>query len=301
MFEGLVGDKPEGDVPSPRAARTFAPGHWGLAWKLWLGFGLLLLIIVVIGVVSLYHIWQIDRDLRQVVEIEEPLEQAVLEMEINAGETARAVLDYVRELETKHLEEMRDSEANFKHFAARFERLAETDEERRLGRKVAGLYAEFKVLGDEIVVLTDQRKSALQAFRASTKAVDDLLDGKLKPLAAGNNASATGKLVAAGDMDEFIDEFFLPLGAYLVHRDPALRQAFHGAQAEFDGLVARYREKGLSAEEVGLLGRIERNFSDTIEIGSRSMAIVDKLDLRLGTWRRILKKSTRFWTPRSSP
>ncbi len=68
---------------------------------------------VVSGVISYHHIRQIDHDRRQVVEIEEPLEQAVLEMEINAGETARAVLDYIRDLDTKHLMVVRESEADF--------------------------------------------------------------------------------------------------------------------------------------------------------------------------------------------
>ncbi len=68
---------------------------------------------VVSGIISYHHIRQIDHDLRQVVKIEEPLEQAVLEMEINAGETARAVLDYIRDLDTKHLMVVRDSEADF--------------------------------------------------------------------------------------------------------------------------------------------------------------------------------------------
>ena len=70
--------------------------------------------------------------------IEEPLEQAVLEMEINAGESARAVLDYVRDSDPEHIEAMRDSDADFERFAADFERFEETGDERRLGRKVAG-------------------------------------------------------------------------------------------------------------------------------------------------------------------
>ncbi|MCH8092277.1 MAG: HAMP domain-containing protein [Proteobacteria bacterium] len=253
-----------------------------MAQKLWLGFGLLLLIMVVSSLVSIHHIRQIDRALRQVVEIEKPLEDTVLEMEINAGAIAREVLSYVHKLETKHLEVMRDSDADFERFAARFEQLAETDEVRRLGRKVAGLYAKFKMVGDEIIVLADQRESALQAFRTSAEAVDGLLDGKLKPLAAGNASSGTGKLKAAADLDEFIDKTFAPMEPRLRHGDQTLlRQALLGTQAKFDGLVARYRENGLSAEETGLLDRIEQGFNDAMESAIQIMEIVHRLDLRL--------------------
>ena len=133
--------------------------------KLWLAFGLLVLVLGISGLVSYRSIQRIDRNLRQIVSVEEPLEQAVLEMEINAGETARGMLDYVRDLEPKHIEAMRDSEADFERFAADFARLAETDEEHRLGREVARLYKEFKALGDEIVALADRRRGALETFR----------------------------------------------------------------------------------------------------------------------------------------
>mgnify|MGYP006916007973 FL=1 len=75
--------------------------------------------------------------MRQLVEIEEPLEQAILEMEINVGETARAVLDYIRDHEQRDLDRIKDSERDFERFALVFERLAETGEERALGRQVA--------------------------------------------------------------------------------------------------------------------------------------------------------------------
>lgn len=64
-------------------------------------------------------------------QIEEPLEEAVLEMEINAGETARAVLDYLREQDPKYINKKHDSEADFERYAAEFEALAETDEDNR--------------------------------------------------------------------------------------------------------------------------------------------------------------------------
>ncbi|MEE8515783.1 MAG: ATP-binding protein [Alphaproteobacteria bacterium] len=155
--------------------------------------------------------------------------------------------------------------------------------------KVAGLYAEFKVLGDKIITLADRRKSALQAFRNSTKAVDRLLDGKLKPLADRNIPSGTGKRAAVADMDEFIDEIFPLMEPYLIYRDPAARQAFHGARATFDGLVARYREIGLSAEEAGLLDQIEREFSGAMATGTPVMAIVDELHERLERFEADLK------------
>jgi len=131
MVECDDADKPA--FGAHRADHRLGIGRWGVSAKPWLGFGSLMLVVVVAGLVSSLYIDEIDRKLRQVVEVEEPLERAVLEMKINAGETARAVLDYVRELETEYLEVMRDSEADFERYAE----LEETAEHLIQARKQA--------------------------------------------------------------------------------------------------------------------------------------------------------------------
>ena len=69
---------------------------------------------------------------------------------------------------------------DFERFAARFERLAETDEERRLGREVARLYGEFKALGDEIVALAGRQRGALETFRRNSLEIHEIIDEKLQ-------------------------------------------------------------------------------------------------------------------------
>ncbi len=63
--------------------------------KLVLGFSILVLLLVVSGVVSIYMVGRIDASVVKLVEVEEPLEEAVMEMEINAGEAVRGVLERV--------------------------------------------------------------------------------------------------------------------------------------------------------------------------------------------------------------
>ena len=142
------------------------------------------------------------------MEVEEPLVHAVLEMEINAGETARAVLDYVRELETEHIEAMRDSEADFERFAADFERLAETGDERRLGQDVAGLYGEFKALGDEIIARADQQRVMMETFRRAALEINELIDEKLQKAIDMTAPDGMKKVHSAYEMEINIFEAF---------------------------------------------------------------------------------------------
>ncbi len=80
-------------MPSRLRALFPITKNWKVAHNLFLGFGLVILLSIAGNLISYSNFKRIDRDLRQVVSVEEPLEQAVLEIEINAGETARAVLD----------------------------------------------------------------------------------------------------------------------------------------------------------------------------------------------------------------
>ena len=128
--------------------------------KLWLGMGTMVAILIFSGSVSYVLVQRITQDVIHMVEIREPLEEAVLEMEINVGETAREVLDFVRDAEPAHLTRILDSEADFERFAAEYDALAETAEERALGGQVASLYMEFKQLTDDIVQLAQTRQAA---------------------------------------------------------------------------------------------------------------------------------------------
>ena len=107
--------------------------------KLKLNSLVVLVLLAVSVAVAVFFIDRMQRDVRQLVEVEEPLEQAILEMEINVGETARAVLDYIRDFDEQALDRIRDSERDFERFARQFERLAETEEERALGKEIAFL------------------------------------------------------------------------------------------------------------------------------------------------------------------
>ncbi len=288
--DAMVADDGAGDRPLRRSPHLMSPRNWPVAAKLWLAFGLLIAILAASGVVARWHIQQIDADLIQIVAVEEPLEQAVLEMEINVGETAAAVFQYVRELAPEHIEAMRDSEADFERFAAAFERLAETDEERRLGREVARLYAEFKELGTAIVALAEQQDADLRRFRTDVEKIDELIDEKLQKSIDRGAPDALVKLEAALDMEINIDEAFAAIEGYVLRPSAVLRRKVLDAEADFERFEALYRQTPLSADETRWLDRIEGDFTDARAAGDRIMTVTDRLNTRLEDFEQHLVK-----------
>ena len=232
--------------------------------KLQLNTLIVLALLVLNGVVAVFLVQRMMGDVRQLVEVEEPLEEAVLEMEINVGETARAVLDYIRDHDERDIERMHDSERDFEHYAKEFERLAETDKERALGRQVAMLYRDFKEQGDEITRLTRQRDAALQTMREITEGVDELLDGRLKESIDLSAPDALEKTQALASLDEVFDESFGKVEAYVADAYPALRRELMDVEADFERCLAQYRETSLSADEEKWLDQIDEGFGETV-------------------------------------
>ena len=165
--------KRERSPPFAPAALSKAPIHRPIARKLWTGFGLIVLILAATGIASYRYIQRTDNALLRVVAVERPLEEAVLEMGHNARRSLRAMQDYVRNPDPVYLEAIRRSRDGFDNFAALFSLLAETGEERRLGRQVALLHGEFTALGAEIIALADQRQAVDQDTRESAAVGDD--------------------------------------------------------------------------------------------------------------------------------
>ena len=262
--------------------------------KLKLNSLVVLVLLTVIIAVAIFSISRIQKDVRQLVEVEEPLEQAILEMEINAGETARAVLHYVWNPEERDIARMRDSERDFERYAREFERLAETEEERVLGREVGEIYREFKTLGAEITALTRQRNAALQTYIANIEELDELFDKSFKISIDLSSSHAIEKTRAASLMDEVLDGSVGKVGRYVAHASPALRQEIIEAEVNFKRYLARYRATPLSADEERWLVQIDKGFGEIAKVGKGIVALTDAMHEKLGRFRDDLERIDRI-------
>ncbi len=87
-----------------------------IATKLKLGTVTVLGLLVLYVITTFYLHERMMKETEQLAMVEEPLEEALVEMEINAGETARAVLRYLREHQERDVDEMRRSGHDFERY-----------------------------------------------------------------------------------------------------------------------------------------------------------------------------------------
>ncbi|MCH7793128.1 MAG: diguanylate cyclase, partial [Planctomycetes bacterium] len=272
-----------------------------IATKLRLNTLLVLTFLLVNAAVGTYLVQRMMADARRLAEIDEPLEQAILEMEINARETTQVLFDFVWDHDEENIERMHDSERDFERYARQFDRLAETDETRALGFQVAELYRRFKILGDEIVSISRQRHKDLRLLREDFDQIDELIDENfdlahealqhmVQPLAVVegrhradfSRVDASTKFRTALDMEIIIHDMVGAISKYVQEQDPGVKRKIVISEADFGRSITQYRETRLSADEVESLNRIGSYFSEVAMAGSSIVSLTDQIHVLMG-------------------
>lgn len=244
---------------------------------LWLGFGLLVLVLALTLLIYNWQIQRIDSQVTQMVEVQEPLEQAALEMRLNAGNIARSMSDYIRDRDPTHVEKARDSETGFEKVAVRFDELAQSDETRRLSQEIDKLYGEFKESAHGVVILVDQQYASLLSFQEEVKEINVLINSMLQATVDGTPPDAMKKLETVLNMQSSLDKVSIAIEAYTAEPDPGLRQEISDGQEDFKRFGAMYRETSLSAYENSWLNHIDGKFEEVISDGTEIFTITDNL------------------------
>jgi len=249
-----------------------------VANRLAFGFGALLLLLIVSGLVSYSQICRIDNDLDQIVEIEGPLEQAVLEMEINSIETARAILNYVIEPNDRFIKQVHESESRFEHYATNFGALAETDDERRAGEKVFALYSNIVSLGDDLMETVQQQRQSLKRLRWDVAQIDQLIKLDMNRNVDRTASDARQLVEQLLKMEIQIEVAFAAVEGYVAHRSPDHKTELQAAFESFQRIEESHRmAHQVSEPERQILSRLDDAFEQAVSDSHEILVLTDRL------------------------
>ena len=136
-----------------------------VAKKLWIGFGLLILIIVVTDLIINRSIESVEQRLLKVTEVEEPTSAAAYEMEINVIGTGLGVFKYLETGDPQYRARVADDEADFDRYKSEYDRLSNDEQERALGIRIGALFDEYKALGESLMNARDAKDEASDTNR----------------------------------------------------------------------------------------------------------------------------------------
>jgi signal transduction histidine kinase len=136
----------------------------------------LFIVTITSSFITYQYISRVSKNSLRVLNVELPLEESFLEMEIGLSESSRAVLDYIQDYQEKHLYVLLYAESNFEANIEEYISLCETEREKNVCSEIAQLYNQFANLGFEIIDLKDKQNEALHDLREQSWYITFLLE-----------------------------------------------------------------------------------------------------------------------------
>ena len=261
-----------------------------IARKLWLGFGVLILLFALACLIIFFSGRSISMALDETVRVEEPTRAAAYEMEINVAEISRDVTDYRQTGDQEYLDRFENDKADFQRFKASYDDLVDTPRGARLGREISATYQDYVALGGRLVESRDTGGTDIrpdeERFLELQGELDRLFDEEVQPwteqqlVEAEETASDSIRDVYVTIVVLMILGLVLGvLAAYLINR----------------GIIASVRKLKAGAERAGrgdLDHRIGLQTRD--ELGTVAAAFDAMLDRRSETEGELRESEERF-------
>jgi len=188
------------------------------AGKLWLGFGLLLALLVGTGVFVAHRLALIERALVTIMAVQEPATAATYEMAVNVITTRSAVLHYG---DTGNLDERARVDAlmtDFGRHKEHFDEVALSATSRELGRRIDVAYAAFRRQADSLMAVSDQQRQHAETFAHQTDEIRELMDSGLRIHLDTRGRDGSRRIIDMGRIEADIAGVGAALGQFMVSR-----------------------------------------------------------------------------------
>lgn len=248
-----------------------------IAKKLWLSFGILILVLGVSGSISYLQIQKLNQALRQFLSVQEPLEEALLEMEVNIGESAISIFAFVREGNRVHVENLHQFQKTFQAFLKQFNALAITAPEKKFGREVGIFFSNHQTLSKQIITLAEARKNAQKKITQLADQMNIMIDQNFSSSPSKSASTPLIKREAALLMKISFHRIFSAIESYVIQQEPSLKTEISKAQNEFLKWKKIYAESGLSPSAKASLNELNQKYEETAASGKEIVHIADQL------------------------
>jgi len=234
---------------------------------------------IINGYVTYQYIQRVNSNILQVLNVEEPIEDALQEMEISTGSTAEAVLNYIQDYQQRHINTTQKSKSDFELQISTYLTIAERPQERQLGQQVDILYAQFYAIGQEIISLQDEQYALLQPLREK---VDDIManfedlaqlqiDVSYATSTGGVHPLAAIHLSALFEMLNIVAELHIQTEGLIAKHESTLSVRMFAARISeysdlFQNAYLGYKGTAFSLDEAGILDQAYDDFQDILVI-----------------------------------
>lgn len=240
-----------------------------------------LAIILLAGTLSMLIIYRglsaLQQAIHELADVREPTSAAAYEMEINVNGIGLGVLKYLDNADPTYRELVQDDEKDFEYFHAKYLRLAHTQEEKELGRRIGMLHSEFRLLGARLMSIKDYQEVLLHALGKHFERIDDLIDNNLQSKLDLQSYDGLKKLEGMQDLENDIAEVGFWLLRYQRSQKTEEKQQLLHNETEFRNALAQFKALHLSEEERRWVGTLEEVFNTAMVLAYQVLTLEDEL------------------------
>jgi len=228
---------------------------------------------VINGYITFQYTQTVNSNILQVLNIEEPLEDTLQEMEVSTGITAESILNYIQDYENRiyELEQAQISKRDFENEIASFLSMAERTQEQQLGQLANITYSRFFSIGEEMMKIKDEQNELLLPLRFQVKEIRDTFEELAQiQLLFPDHPDAPLHLRALFEMLDIVAELHIRTEGLLTTQNRTvvlnLIDDISTYTLEFNNVYRSYLDTTFSIEEADLVEKTQDDFETINEI-----------------------------------
>ena len=242
---------------------------------------LALAIILLIGTLSMLIIYRglsvLQQAMHELADIREPISAAAYEMEINVNGIGLGVLKYLDNADQTYLALIQDDEKDFEHFHTRYLELAQTQEERELGKRIALRYSELKLFGHKLMSIRDEQEALFNTVGEYFEKIDAIIDNDIQPKLDLQERDGRQKLARMTDLENDLAEVGFWLLRYQRSQNTQDKHLLLQNEQEFRATLAQFKALHLSVEERQWTDTLAERFNHFMALVHHILALEEQL------------------------
>jgi PAS domain S-box-containing protein len=226
----------------------------------------------IIGV-SIMSDLQRQKIMVNMVEVEQPLQQAAFELENNIDEYAETLFHFVSTLDERDINRIDNSRENFEHFASVIKQLTTSESVNEYFNSILISYDMLASTGDTIIQKSRQRILEFERFNGLAVEIDQMYNEGLQlsiDRVEGSLGARLNRVFYDIDMLAGINPFDFEI-------NPTLFGQLTGVRTDLERLQTLFLGTDITTEEADLLSSVSELFETMIASGSRSIALTSQI------------------------
>jgi signal transduction histidine kinase/DNA-binding response OmpR family regulator len=245
--------------------------------KLWIGFGILMALLTLGGLILIMQMLKLEKHLEQIAVLNEPANSAIYEMQLCIVRGGVDLNNYLDKPSAKHRESFRKSNSIFQKYQVQHARLAKTAKEKELSKRVAALNDERRALSEALMNKRDQQQAYITQVGNGIKKLNVIFDERLRLRMDRADPGASGKMETIAFMQGALSEMALGLDNFVSVPKDEYKKKIIGEIKDFRDRSGKLKRLGLKQDERRALDEADKQFEQLVGSMDKVFAVSDTI------------------------